>query len=64
MARLEYIVEIKTRDGKTTKHICNDFPGISGDFITLYKDNFVRERVRFEAIENIKEYWRGGGKRN
>lgn len=55
--KLKYIVEIKTRDGKTVKHKCNDFPAIGSDFITLYKEGFRRERIRFETIENIKEYW-------
>lgn len=51
------IVEITTRDDKTETHECVDFPGIGSDFITLYKQGFVIERLRTEAVLRIKNYF-------
>lgn len=55
---MKLIVEIETKDDKTQKHTCNDFPSFGGDFITLFKDNFVREYVRTETVQAVKTYFR------
>lgn len=54
----QLVVEITTRDEKTVKHTCNDYPTISGEFITLYKENFTRELVRTETVEKVKYYFK------
>lgn len=55
---MKLIVEVTLKDDKTTKHECNDFPMFGGDFVTLYKNNFVRELVRTETIAGIKQYFK------
>lgn len=52
---MKLIVEIKTKDDKWQKHICNDFPGIGGDFITLYKEGFKRELISTQGVAEIRE---------
>lgn len=59
---MKYFVEIKTHDGLTKTYECNDFPIWGADFVTLYKKDFVREKIRVSAIEYAKEYWHGGRK--
>ena len=57
MAR-KLIVEITTRDDKTTRHECVDFPSFGGDFITLYKPDFIRESVRTETVLGVRQYFK------
>lgn len=48
-------LKIKTLDGNTERHICVDFPSFGSDFITLYKDNFVRENIRTSTVETLTQ---------
>lgn len=54
---MKLIVEITTRDDKTRRHECVDFPQYSGDFITLYKKGFVHERIRTETVLHSKHFF-------
>ena len=54
---MKLIVEIRTKDDKTTKHECVDFPAYASDFITLYKDGFIHEKIRTETVDGVKEYF-------
>lgn len=55
---MKLILEVTLKDDKTTKHECVDFPSYGGDFITLYKKNFVREQIRTETVAGIKQYFK------
>lgn len=55
---MKLILEITTKDDKTSKHVCNDMPYFGGEFITLYKEGFVRELIRTETVSNIKQYFK------
>lgn len=55
---MKLIVEIETRDDKTTKHECVDFPSYASDFITLYKPNFRQEKIRVETVAKINQYFK------
>ncbi len=55
---MKLIIEIRKKDGKTQTHICNDFVGWGNDFITLYKEGFVREYIRTETVEHVKQYFK------
>ena len=57
------IVEITTRDDKTKRYNCVDFPVYDPSFITLFRPNFVRQRIRTETILKVKEYF-GDGRKN
>lgn len=59
---MKYFIDIKTLDGKTKTYECNDFPTWGTDFVTLYKKDFIREKIRTSTIEYAKEYWHGGRK--
>lgn len=55
---MKLIVEITTRDDKTHSHECIDFPSYQNDFITLYKRDFITERIRTETVVGTKQYFR------
>jgi hypothetical protein len=57
VARTKLIVEITTRDDKTQRHECIDFPFHGDRFITLYKPNFVREAVLTESVLRIRQFF-------
>lgn len=52
---MKLIVEIKTKDDKWQTHVCNDFPTMGGDFITLFKENFKRESISTQQVAEIKQ---------
>lgn len=52
---MKLIVEIKTKDDKWQKHVCNDFPAMAGDFVTLYKEGFKRDLLSISQIAEIKQ---------
>ena len=56
MAKLIY--EITTKDDKISKHECIDFASWASDFITLYKKDFVRESIRTETVQHVKQYFK------
>lgn len=58
MAKTKLIIEITTRDDKTQRYECVDFPSYGSDFITLYKENFICEQIRTEAVLGIKQYFK------
>lgn len=58
MAR-KLIVEITTKDDKTSSYECVDFPAFGGDFITLYLKDFRRDSVRTECVLGVKQYFKG-----
>lgn len=53
------IVEITKKDGSKEKHECVDFPYLGSDFITFYKENFKREHIRTEIVQEVKQYFNG-----
>ena len=55
---MKLIYEIETRDNQRTRHECNDFASFSGDFITLFKKDFVREHIRTETVLHVKQYFK------
>lgn len=55
---MKLIVEVTTRDERIHSHECVDFPHITSQFITLYKEGFVREVVATETIAGIKQYFK------
>ncbi len=54
---MKLIVEVTTRDDKTTKHVCVDFPAWASDFVTLYKEDFKRDSIKTETIQGVKQYF-------
>jgi hypothetical protein len=58
VAKTKLIIEITTRDDKTQRYECVDFPTHGSDFITLYMPNFVREQIRTEAVLGVKQYFK------
>lgn len=58
MARTKLIIEITTRDEKTQRHECVDFPYYASDFITLYKKDFKRELIRTETVLGVRQYFK------
>lgn len=55
---MKLILEVTLKDDKTTKHECVDLPSYGGDFITLYKKDFMREMIRTETVAGIKQYFK------
>lgn len=55
---MKLILEITTLDDKREVHECIDFAEWGGDFVTLYKKNFVRERLRVASILRVKQYFK------
>ena len=55
---MKLVIEIKTLDGTTQKHECVDFPSFGGDFITLYKKDFVRENIRTASVDKLTQYFK------
>ena len=53
---MKLIIDIVYRDDKQERHICNDFPS-TGEFLTLYKDDFKRESIRMETILSYKQHF-------
>jgi hypothetical protein len=58
MAKTKLIIEITTRDDKTLRYECVDFPTYGNDFITLYKKDFVREQIRTESVLGVKQFFK------
>ena len=54
---MRLIVEITTKDDKTKKYECVDFPYMGSDFITLYLPNFTRSIIKTEAVAEVKQYF-------
>lgn len=55
---MKLIVELKRGDDKWEKHVCNDFPTIGSDYITLFKENFKRETIKSQSVIEIKQYFK------
>lgn len=52
---MKLIIELKRMDDKWEKHVCNDFPSWSGDFVTLYKTGFKREMIPVRSIAEVRQ---------
>ncbi len=58
MARTKLIVEITTRDEKTSAYECVDFPAFTDAFLILYRPDFKQELIRTETILKINRYFK------
>lgn len=58
MAKTKLIIEITTRDDKTHRYECVDFPNWDSNFVTLYLKDFARERIRTDSILLFRQFFK------